>query len=184
MDKVFIIGGTKQGARTDSCSQFDTKDYKWKEVARMKQAREYVACAVFERRLVVSGGWDNNLYDLNSVESYDVSADTWSPMPNMLERREEHSLIVNRNKLFAMGGYFTRGSYEVFESISNKFVSLRSPYSFGSNRALSIGSKLFIFQKRKSFVLSYDVDEDEWSEEPCKATKNIHGHCCVKLPIY
>ena len=38
----------------------------------MNEARLFEACAVFEERIVVSGGRSNNGHDLVSVESYDV----------------------------------------------------------------------------------------------------------------
>ena len=182
MDIVFVIGGITQRTRTDSCLQFDTKYYKWKEVARMNNGRSAATCAVFEERIVVSGGWDNNFDVLNSVQSYDVAADTWSPMPNLIERRTCHSSVVVKRKLFVIGGRFNNGSCEVYNSISTKFVTLKFHISFGSNNALSIGTKIIIFQNNKPVIVSYDVDKDEWSEEPCEAAKLKHYRSCVKLP--
>ena len=49
MDKVIVIGGIKRNeGKTNSCLQFDTKDYSWKEVARMNNVRYLAACVVFE----------------------------------------------------------------------------------------------------------------------------------------
>ena len=64
MNKIFVIGGKKDGVRTSSCSQFDTSDCSWKEVATMNEARSNAACAVFEERIVVSGGCNNHGDDL------------------------------------------------------------------------------------------------------------------------
>ena len=96
MDTIFVFGGLRDDI-TNSCLQFDTKDHNWKEVARMNEARRWAACAVFEGRIVVSGGRDNNRNELNKVESYDVIADEWSPMPNMINRHSFHELVVVRN---------------------------------------------------------------------------------------
>ena len=104
-------------------------------------------------------------------------------MPNMIERRICHSLVVVKNKLFVIGGYYSNGRCEVFESICNKFVSLESPYSILLNKSLSIGNKMFIFYDNESVIVSYDVDKDEWSEEPCEfPKKHIYYRSCVKLP--
>ena len=80
IDKIFLTGGNKDGFKTNSCLQFNTSDCSWKEVATMNEARSNAACAVFEERIVVSGGWSNKEGVLNSVESYDVFPDKWSTM--------------------------------------------------------------------------------------------------------
>ena len=183
MSKVFVIGGHKKSTVTNSCLQFDTRDYSWKEVAGMNEARKRLACAVFEERIVVSGGSDNNFRKFNSVESYDVAADKFTPMPNMIGRRMGHNLVAVKNKLFVIGGN-RFGNYEVFDSINNKFVLLQSRISFRCNKALSIGTKIYIFQAYKSFVVSCDVDEDEWSIKSSEATENISCFSCVRVPIY
>ena len=184
MDTIFVIGGSKKYTSSKSCLQFNTKENSWKEVARMEEARSDSACAVFEERIVVSGGYDNDFNDLYTVESYHVAADSWSPMPSMIQRRRCHSLVVVKNKLFVIGGLRTIGSCDVFESISNKFVPLKCPYLFCSNKALSIRSKIFIFQNNESFVVIYDVCENKWSDELCEATTNLYSYSCVELPIY
>ena len=184
MDKIFVIGGNFFGTASDSCLQFNTKDYSWKEVAGMKEARKMAACAVFEERIVVSGGHGMNTSYLNSVKSYDVAADTWTPMPDMIERRVGHSSVVVKNKLFVLGGVLMDGNYEVFESVSNKFVLLESSIPFSSNNALSIGTKIYILLKNHPVVVIYDVDKDEWSWVESEATKNIDEFSCAKLPVY
>ena len=74
MDKIFLFGGGDKGDKnrvaTNSCLQFDTSDYSWNEVSGMNNARWGAACAVYEERIVVSGGSDNNYNTLNTVESY------------------------------------------------------------------------------------------------------------------
>ena len=71
---------------------------------------------------------------------------------------------------------------EVFDIICAKFVSLKCPIGFGCNKALSIVTKLFIFQFNKPVIVSYDVDKNEWSEEPCEAAKFKQYGSSVKLP--
>ena len=67
MDRVFVFGGSLDGIASYSCLQFDTKEYSWKEFSAMKETRIRAACAVFEERIVVCGGY--RILDLNSVES-------------------------------------------------------------------------------------------------------------------
>lgn len=42
--------------RTNSGLHFDKNNYSWKELVKMNEARSSAACAVFEERVVVSGG--------------------------------------------------------------------------------------------------------------------------------
>ena len=144
IEKVFVIGGMVDGTASDSCLQFDTKDYSWEEVVGMKEARIRAACTVFEGIIVVGGGYNINIGDLNSVESYDVAEITWTAMTNMIEQRFGDSLVSVKNKLFVLGGN-NDGTCEVFESSSNKFVVLKSPPLFNCNNAFSIGTKIYIF---------------------------------------
>ena len=61
----------------------------------MIQARDNAACAVFEGKIVVSGGYDNNDNDLNTVETYDVIGNEWSPMADMISVRFLKALVKN-----------------------------------------------------------------------------------------
>ena len=58
MHKIFIIEGNCNDdgdVATNSCLQFDTSDFSWKEVAAMKGVRSRAASAVFRAKIVVSG---------------------------------------------------------------------------------------------------------------------------------
>ena len=49
----------------------------------MNEAKIKAATAVFEGRVVVSGGYNDNEGLLNSVEAYDHIDYSWKYMPNM-----------------------------------------------------------------------------------------------------
>ena len=187
MGKVFIFGGRYHSTATNTCFQFNTKDKGWKEVAAMNETRQRAACAAFEGKIVICGGWDTNVNKLNTVQSFDVIANLWKTMPNMVERRSDHNLLAVKRKLFSIGGN-NRGDVlfnecEVFDSTCNRFVTLKSSALFYA-KAVSIGSKVFIFQNKTSNLVIYDTHKEEWSEEPCEATNNYSNYSCVKLPAY
>ena len=51
VDKIFILGGVSSiGGFTNACLQFDTNNYKFKNLAGMIEARFYAACAIFEEK--------------------------------------------------------------------------------------------------------------------------------------
>ena len=112
MDQIYIIGGMAQGLDvqiydeddyTDLCMEFNTKYNKWIQVARMNEVRSYAASAVFEGKIVVSGG---NFGEIkNTVEAYDRVDNSWTPMPKMIEGRNGHASVGMRlrNRLFVIG---------------------------------------------------------------------------------
>ena len=149
----------------------------------MNETRSEAACVIYEENIVVSGGYHR--WNLNTVESYDVFGNIWTPMPSMIERRYGHSLVCVKSKLIAVGGTFLNTNCEVFDKLSYKFVALETPkFSSCLVQAVSIGSKIFVFQNFTKVVLCYDVDKDEWSEESFKATENIRYYSTVKMVLY
>ena len=181
MDKIFVLGGTHQYMdSTNTCLQFNTKDCEWKEVAGMNEARRKSACAVFEGRIVVAGGRDDADVRLNSVESYDVHADEWHHMPNMIRFKIHHRLVVVRNKLLVIGPM----SCEVFDNESKTFVALRLPGGmetrFQLSQVIAIGRKFFVFQTWKKPMYYFDADRDEYIKTNLKY--KISNFSCVKIP--
>ena len=185
IDKIFLFGGySYESWYTNFCIQLDTKILKWKQMANMNQAKSRAVCAIYEEKIVVSGGYRRG--NLNTVESYDVFGNIWTPMPNMIEGRCGHSLICFKSKLFAInGGLWLNIDCEVFDKISNKFVKLETPDFFSYRvKCNLVRSKILVFQNGTHVVLCYDVDKNEWSQESCEATKNIYRYSTVKEPIY
>ena len=92
-------------------------------------------------------------------------------------------MVTIREKLFVVGN--VTYSIEVFDNASKVFTALKpSPTFIDLNKALSVGNKIVIFQEKKSSVICYDINKDEWSEEPCELTKNLESFSCLKLPLY
>ena len=184
MDNIYVIGGFL-GITTKSCLKFNTNDKNWNEFSVIKGARESAASAVFEGRVVVSGGYNYGI--LNTVEVYDHVADDWSYMPNMIEGRHYHKSVAVQNNLFLVGGYKTT-SCEVYDSTCNNFVLIKPPtasfteYLSSPAEAISVGSNLFVFPNEKPSILLYDVQKNEWSDESCELMSHLEGYCCVKLP--
>ena len=178
----WIVGGTNayEILDTNSCLEFNIKHNSWKEIASMKHETSHAACTVFQGNIVVSGGFGDNTGDhTNYVESYDAFADNWSPMPDMINCHNEHSLVVVKNKLFVIG-YRS----EVFDNVCKKFVALNPKHQpiITSNSSVQIGNKILVFRVKKSSVVCYDVDKDHWTEEKFELTSFLYGFSCAKLP--
>ena len=187
VDKIFIVGGycyndNFNRVKPKYSLQFNLKDNSWKEICEMNEERANAACVVFQGNIVVSGGYDNDDNDLNTVESYDVFGDKWLPMPKTINNHSYHNLVVVKEKLFVVGE--EPNFFEVFDNVCKKFVSLKQPPCINFNKSVAIGNKIVVFQENRSTKLCYDVDKDEWSEESCEVTKDLSNFSCVKLPWY
>ena len=188
IDNVYIIGGTCG----NSCFEFNIKERTWNEVASMNEARWAASCAVFDGRIVVTGGNTRGGNDVSkTVTAYDSVGDKWSYMPNMIESRVQHKSVAINNKLFVISGHNST-TCEVFDSTCNKFALLKSPqvsikkYLNHPAEVVSVGSKLLVFCDEfgnySRSILFYDVDSDEWSEESWKTDKYCYKFSCVKVP--
>ena len=153
VDNIFIIGGRydcfngKNDVRR-SCVVFDTTTKNWKEVAEMNDYRFNAARTVFEGRVVIFGGANDNGFS-RSVEAYDHVADTWSYMSNMIHGSYDHNLLAVSNKLFALGCGGNWDICEVYDSISKEFVVINSHPTFFDGRedqATSIGRNILVFK--------------------------------------
>ena len=195
VDSIFVIGGFGgvlddddiNGRLLDysnSCIEYNVHDKKWKENSRMNEKRTNAAAAVFEGRVVVSGGINSNGH-LNTVEVFDHVAGTWSKIPNMIHTRFHHKMIPVGNKLFVVGG--KTNVCEVYDTFCKKFAALKLRpehlnFNFYCLEAVSIGRKIMVFNNNSPQVAAYDVDEEKWSEESCEVTKNLKDYYCVKVP--
>ena len=109
-------------------------------------------------------------------------------MPNMIEKRCGHKSVAIKNKLYMIGG-LTKSS-EVYDSNCEKFVLLKysndcfSCHLDHSFAVISISNKLIVFQRKRSFFLIYDVENETLSEEPCEVLGNLPSYSCVKVPQY
>ena len=96
-------------------------------------------------------------------------------MPNIINGRSSHKSVAVKNKLFIIGGMFTKNC-EVFYSTTNEF-SLLKQHTLASGLDLykpygviTIGSKIFIFQDN-STVKTYDFKNNELSLKKCQLQK-------------
>ena len=174
--------------RTNSCARFNIKTGKWTEIARLEEARSNASCAVFEGRVVVSGGF-NDGRDLSSVEAYDHVADLWSCFPGMVERRSWHGSIARKNKLFVVGALF-KMTYEVFDSTCGKFVLLTPPTELLRKRlsnptgVFTVGCKLVVIYSLYSVAFTYNIDEGGWRKELCEYKEGLIDFKCAKVPHF
>ena len=190
LDSIFIIGGCYRFGYTNidmkrSCVVFNTITKKWKEASDMNDYRTTASCTVFEGRIVVSGGINDRARCIRTVETYDHVADTWTFMPNMVNKSYKHNLIAMSNKLFAFGCGLLSNFCEVYDKMCKKFVVIKSPPKFAYfnvQQAVSVGKVIMVFRIYSTKMAIYDTDKNEWSVEPFEVTKNVGDFYCGKVP--
>jgi hypothetical protein len=109
---LLLCGGkTKPKNYTSAAWVFDIVHKQARDVASMLMARAYHGIASkLDLEVFVAGG-ENATGLLNLAERYDVKADRWTPLPNLLEAKRNLTLCLCGEKhLYAIGGL---GSHEL-----------------------------------------------------------------------
>ena len=121
----------------------------------MKEVSHHV---LYFKEILVTGGYNNTLVNLNTVEAYDHVPNKWTYMPDMIEERLSHDSVAIKNKLFVFDD-----SWEIYDSFSDKFVLLKvslkyaTEYLSDSYKVISINNKIAVFPFSSNIVLLYDV---------------------------
>ena len=191
MQQLFFISGTAEIPEYCSrryhvydCLSFDPKSNQWKNKASMKRRRIKAASAVFQGKIVVTGGIDGyNAEDKKSVEEYDHHRNKWTYLPDMIKRRSSHSACSMGNKLYIIGGHNTK-SCEVFDSFSGKFSFIKSaPFRDYRNKSVCLGYQINVYRCNERKVFVYNTDENNWVTKRLnfKKSKNV-WLSCVRCP--
>ena len=62
MNNLYLFGGyASDGVVLKTCLKYDTRCSSWNKISNMNDGREHAACAVFEGKVVVSGGRNNRV---------------------------------------------------------------------------------------------------------------------------
>ena len=156
--KLYILGGRcyapgNLGYEINDCRVFDPVEEKKTKICSMQQYRCDHSCAVFQGKIVVTGGVE---HIENSVEAYDYYLDKWTYMPDLTELKNGHGSVAIGNKLYAIGGLYTKNC-EVFDSISNKFTRIKQLKRIFYYKELE---EIEIFSVKEKIVVKLDRVEN------------------------
>ena len=135
----------------------------------------------------MSGGWNSRrYYSMNSVEAYDYYENKWTYLPDMNEKRCDHTSVSMGNKMFVIGGYNT-SNCEVFDGFSRRFTSIKSLMKNDRSyfHAVSVGKNIVVLNYSKKYseqgkLYVYDVVNDEYSAFDRENCENLGAASCVK----
>ena len=189
IDDIYLLGGhlfhNNEITITNNCLKLlqATRYGSLHDISPMNDIRSHAGCTAFEGRVIVSGGTADDPEGSNTVEVHDKTYNEWSYMPSMIHKRQSHSLVAVKNKLFAVGGGGI--SFEVYDSCCKKFVVMKLPPKLTAefdSTAVLMGSRIVVLQRFSESIAFYDVEKNQWSEETYERGKHYNFEECIRLP--
>ena len=182
---IYCIGGkVKRYSDSDKVFRIDLSErtLKWNEIAPMNHARSNMGCAVFDNKLIVTGG---NGQDMDSTEFYDEESNEWRLLRCCLnETRHGNALVACQSRLYAIGGF----GISSVECLSDLYATWKSANPMNWRRGLpaaaSYGGLIYAFGgtewNAQNSVEKYNPDENQWTVvKPMKFERVGHAACVL-----
>ena len=154
---IFVAGGSCNCGPLDKCEVYSTESCEWIEASAMNTKREAFALIYFQDKMWAIGGYSNKTA-IDTIETYDLAKNSWTTIDTkLLTKRCGHSAVVQKNKVFVIGGiyqFYQLSSVELYSSETNQF-SFVSPMS--QARAF-FGCSIF---NNSLIVFGGELDENE-----------------------
>jgi len=175
---IYVLGGFdhKDDQKTHpstlkACEKYSIKDNKWIDIAYLNTARAFFGTCIVNRESIFSFGGFSDEQILNSIEKYDILADTWISYFIRLPEKLAKMGVVNYNsrKIIIMGGIDS--SYRIvnkvmeFDLLTNKFRNLNDMLyarSFNQSAILFDNYVYAIGNNPESNCERIDLAKDEW----------------------
>ena len=209
MQNIYVMGGNKTVSRPygyiysscNACMCYNVRTKTWTYIASMSESRHNASCAIFEGKIVVSGGRSFELFGrssfLRSVEMYCSFGNKWTKFPDMLGGRVDHGSVSMGNKLFVVGG-LNLTCCEVFDRSNNAFTYVESiPHNTYVNHhpadLVSVGYKIYVIReiqtetlgdskgKYSLIMLCYDSNKNAWKTADGYSLQNEAEFSCAKV---
>ena len=198
-DGIYCIGGLVNDDWKKSISNLYFMDLtattvKWELLASMASKRDSFGAAIFDDKLVVAGGWNDNTC-LKTVELYSIKQNVWSYISSMKHNRADHALVAADGCLFAIGGTSKnmdrlssverlndlKENWENVRSMSTARADLSAIFCDGFIYALGGKSELCLL----SSVEKYDIANNQWSlVREMNVQRHQHAACVLEGKIF
>ncbi|KAL4453697.1 hypothetical protein ABPG74_009593 [Tetrahymena malaccensis] len=95
---IYVIGGCDGEIITNQCERYDTRTNSWKRLSPLLTPVKNASVCVFNNQLIFKFG--GILYDKSlcqTIEKYDTTTDTWTPVKYQIEpqARENFQILIN-----------------------------------------------------------------------------------------
>lgn len=207
---LYAIGGVSEVDESEdtwyeelgesNSERYDPESDSWEYITVLPENRTQHAGASHSEFLYISGGLERNRV-LSSLWRYDTIYKTWEKMPDMLNPRADHVMLVIDDNLYVCGGWFEESQAEnrrLVETIDmydprtrnwKIITSIPTPkYHAG---IVAVETKIYIiggfysdsmFDRASSTIEFYDIEKNEWSNLD-RYPQNTWECSCVSLYI-
>ncbi|XP_077975643.1 kelch-like protein 26 [Styela clava] len=143
-DETYVIGGDNRGRKVD---KYSPSVGSWSSVKAMNVGRQTPAAAVYEDRIYVAGGYLNIYFDpdTSSTEFFNPDDNTWTNVASMTIPRDEFSLCVVNNNLFAVGNRSEPYSIEKYNLDKNQWEKVTDLADMEIMSAASIAIRIPLY---------------------------------------
>lgn len=186
--KIYLIGGwirpgSPPGQPTALNEEYDPQTNTWSTKAPMPTARNGLAVVAVNGRIFAIGGatnfnpWTNNL---NVVEEYDPSTDTWTSLEPMPTSRSLLGASIVDYKIYAIGGW----NNNYLDQNEQLDLTGHLPWGITETSAIWDGRNAYIFgggtkDGPKKTILKYDPLSDQITVMPSSLPDPITDMCAV-----
>ena len=154
---------------------FDPTNDSWTKKSSLPTPRVGFAIAVYQNKIYLLGGWNQNHTATAQAAVYDPHNDTWGTIAPMPEVRYFVTGSVVGDEIYVIGGDFMNGtlarslSNQAYNVTSNTW-STKAPMPYASPLCVSAvsGDKIYVMGEQvddpySSFNQIYDPHNDSWS---------------------
>ena len=195
-DFVYCLGGKSSGHLTNKVYRLNMKDpySEWEEVASMTEKRRAFGAVLYKGYLVVAGGYDGWYY-LSTAELYDLRLNRWRTFTSLAGIRCGHVLVVENEKLLAIGGWIederSSPTVEQLDKFDGKWEDFE-PMNVGRRMFAAVACDNFIYalggygkNAAQKSVEKYDMTRNEWSfASSMNVERYDHAACVLNGKIY
>ncbi|XP_060879022.1 ring canal kelch homolog isoform X1 [Metopolophium dirhodum] len=199
---LYAVGGCGNDGYINSAEVIDMKNREHRMIANMSTKRSNLGVGVLNGLLYAVGGSNNDSMQLKSVECYDPSLDTWTPVAEMSTCRSDVSVGGMDDVLYAIGGkngdrcLSSVEAYEpstgVWTSIANMHVARSGSSVFTLDGLLYVvggydGKTVMLNNEAEPIPLKtaeiYNPDTDTWSIDDTSGMEDIHSGLIVNKTL-
>jgi N-acetylneuraminic acid mutarotase len=146
--KIYVIGGrhTEEGNvyATNSVHIYDTATDTWSTGTPMPEAREGHACAAFDGKIYVIGGWVTSATDWESnVWVYDPSGDSWNDLSPAYQTFSHQTSVVWGDYIF-MFPYTNDGTWAYEVPANAWWVGADATTRYNGHAAAVVGDIMYL----------------------------------------
>ena len=137
--RVYVFGGHDGISNLNSCEFLDIGESQWTLVEETMASIRILTCAVLldHNTVVICGGYDA-LKTVATCEKFDLTTQTFSSFPDMLDKRNDHCGVHYKGTIVIVGGYNVSrlqcDACEQFDPVDSKWVRI-APLNYGRSGA-------------------------------------------------